>query len=126
MGNARTAAAAALLIAALVSLAGCAAGPPGYPGTPTATGQPLRVDGPAESGISAWSLGESLVVTTTGSGSCPVVPDIDEIDDDERRVYLHTSVPNAQGPCTADSSPRTFELDAGRNLTGFSVQITAD
>ncbi len=54
------------------------------------------------------------------------VPAIEKIDDDERRVSLPTSIPNAQGSCTADSAPRTFELDAGRDLTGVTVQAMAE
>lgn len=114
-----------ILFVALVSVAGCAAlTAPGYPGTPTASGQPLVVDAPAGSEVRAWADGDLLVVTTIGSGSCPRVPVIEKVDEDEQRLSVSTSVPNAQGACTADSSPRTFELDAGRDLTGFTVRVS--
>jgi len=116
-----------LLTALAISAAGCASlDAPGYPGAPTASGQPLVVDAPADSEISAWSDGDLLVVTTIGSGSCPVVPVIEEVDENARRVTLSTSIPNTQGACTADSSPRTFELDAGRDLAGFTVRVTGN
>ncbi len=123
---ARLAGALVIAVAAL-SVSGCSVPePPGYAGEPTATGLPLTVDGPPGSEIQAWVDRDALVVTTVGSGSCPVVPVITEIDEGERVVMLSTSIPNAQGACTADSSPRTFELDAGRDLEGFTVQVTAD
>ncbi|WP_230113790.1 hypothetical protein [Microbacterium oxydans] len=124
----RRATIAALVIATLaVSASGCAvAESPGYAGEPTAAGQPLTVDRTDGSDIRAWSAGDLLIVTTTGSGSCPSVPVIDEIDDGHQLVSLTTSVPYSQGACTSDSVPRTFELDAGRDLSGYTVQVAAD
>lgn len=114
-----------LLCTASVGMVGCApAEAPGYLGQPTTAGQPLPVVSEEGVGVQAWWTGETLIVTTVGSGSCPVVPAITEIDEVELTVVLSADIPNASGACTADSTPRTFELDAGRGLEGFTVQVT--
>lgn len=55
-----------------------------------------------------------------------LIPVLEEIDAETRRVALSTSIPNMQGPCTTDSVTRTFQLEAGRDLSGFTVQVTTD
>ncbi|WP_341940350.1 hypothetical protein [Microbacterium sp. LWH10-1.2] len=114
-----------LVCTAVVSLVGCAPTEvPGYLGEPTTAGQPLPVNVDEGAEVQAWWAGETLIVTTVGSGSCPVVPVIADVDEDKQTITLTTEILNSSGACTADSTPRTFELDAGRDLDGFTVQVT--
>ncbi|PYD00963.1 hypothetical protein B4U78_008215 [Microbacterium esteraromaticum] len=63
-------------------------------------------------------------MTTIGSGSCPTVPRLEHISESEKLIELSTSIPGRHGDCTADLAPRTFELDAARDVTGFAVSVT--
>jgi hypothetical protein len=118
-----------LAVALTFAVTSCVAEPiepslPGYAGTPTVSGSSLSVADDAETYVKAWAVEELLVVTTLGSGSCPWVPDLTAIDDAARSVSVTISVPNAEGNCTADESPRTFEIPAGRDLAGYAVEVT--
>jgi hypothetical protein len=99
---------------------------PGYGGEPTAIGEALVVEGVTGDQVRAWIMDDTLVVTTMGSGSCPLVPEVDDIDEERRVVALTTNVFDPTGSCTADLGPRTFELDTeGRDLSGFTVEVTS-
>ena len=126
-----TRAPAVLVVAALAVtlLVGCEAELPdrsggGYIGTPTAPGVPLAVSGVGPDVAQAWASGETLVVTTIGSGSCPSIPVVEGVDHDGKRVELLLEAPDGEGPCTADMGPTTFEFDQGRDLTGYTVEVT--
>jgi len=133
--SARRAAAVGVIVATVALVgSGCVASePPGYFGEPTMAGESLEVENsdgsqlPGDgSRLRAWSRGKQLIVTTNGSGSCPLIPVLEEIDAEKRQVSLSTSIPNLQGPCTTDSVFRTFELEAGRDLSGFTVQVATE
>lgn len=112
------------LVVCVLALAGCAiSSPPGYAGMPTNSGVELPVLG-ADNGVQAWSVDGTLVVTTFGSGSCPAVPTVQEVDAAHRLIVIAITVPNRAGPCTADSTPRTFDLAVGEDLDGFSIAVT--
>lgn len=121
----------ALFIAALTCgvASGCSSPaldqPPGVPGEPSNPGDALAVKSDLGERVSAWAKGNTLTVTTVGSGSCPIVPELQRISGSENLVELSTSIPGQHGNCTADLAPRTFEIDAGRDLTGFTVSVTS-
>ncbi|MGZ0069184.1 hypothetical protein [Microbacterium sp. Yaish 1] len=96
---------------------------PGYAGTPTAVGTPLSITSDG-SKVDAWAVGDLLVITTHGSGSCPWEPELVEINEEARHAAIEISVSNGDGPCTADMSPRTFEVHAGRDLTSYTLEVT--
>lgn len=64
------------------------------------------------------------MVTTVGSGSCPTVPGLEHINAGEKLIELSTSIPGRRGDCTADLAPRTFVIDAARDVTGFTGSVT--
>lgn len=125
--RARARALALMLAVSSGLLAACsgpaAPGAPGYAGEPTASGIALVVEGVGNESVRAWADGDLLIVTTHGSGSCPTVPQLESVNEGERTVSLSTSVPNSKGPCTADLAPHTFEFEAGRDLSGYAVQV---
>ena len=112
-------------------LAGCAqaeATPPGVAGEPSAPGLRLSVDGydddprgfPAP--VRAYADPGVLTVVTTGSGSCPAVAELVEVDQSTLTVVISISTwPRVE--CTADLAPRTFDLPVSQNLDGFSVTV---
>lgn len=116
-----------LVLGTITFMSGCASATlPGYAGEPTSSGEPLIVEGAAsDESIRAWAREDVLVITTIGSGSCPLVPALDKVDHDRELITVSTSIPNREGACTADSAPRTFELNGGRDLSGYAVQVTA-
>jgi hypothetical protein len=71
-----------------------------------------------------WARGSTLTVTTVGSGSCPTVPELERINAGEKVIELSTAIPGRHGDCTADLAPRTFVIDAPRDVTGFTVSVT--
>lgn len=97
---------------------------PGYPGEPTRSGEPLRVETDGDWDVRAGVSGHLLIVTTTGSGSCPFIPQLEQIDDAAEQVLLMTSTSKPGGPCTANVAPHTVELDMGRDVSGYTVHIT--
>lgn len=117
----------AMLTATVGPLVGCSTSTipetPGYPGEPTGTGVPLVVEGSDGESIQAWAREKLLIVTTFGSGSCPAVPRLERIEEDEAAALITITIPNRKGPCTADLAPRTFELEAGRDLNGYVVRV---
>lgn len=98
----------------------------GVRGEPTLTGQALVVTGidettdPLGPAVRAWYSDGNLVVTTLGSGSCPNIPEIEDIRDDTVTLTLESET---EGPCTADLSPTTFELPVDQDLAGFTVEV---
>ena len=96
----------------------------GYHGTPTAPGVPLTVSGVGPDVAQVWASGETLIVTSIGSGSCPLIPVVDGVDHAEKRVELVFETRDGEGPCTADMSPTTFEFDEDRDLAGYTVEVT--
>ncbi len=121
--------AAGLAIAAL-ALSACGPSEPdhgGVRGEPTLTGQALVVTGIDETDdglgptVRAWATDGYLVVTTLGSGSCPNIPEIDEITDDTVALSISS---DTEGPCTADLGPTTFELPVDQDLAGYTVDVT--
>ncbi|MEJ6555997.1 hypothetical protein PQI51_13295 [Microbacterium esteraromaticum] len=114
------------LVGAVAS--GCSTPPPerlpGSPGEPTNPGNALEVESELGQPVSVWARGSILTVTTIGSGSCPTVPRLEHISESEKLIELSTSIPGRHGDCTADLAPRTFELDAARDVTGFAVSVT--
>jgi hypothetical protein len=120
--------ASSVIVVAGCILTGCSqpTEAPGYGGEPTATGETLFVKGTTADRVRAWALDDTLIVTTMGSGSCPLVPEVHDIDDERQVIVLTTSVFDPTGSCTADLGPRTFDLDAeGRDLSGFTVEVTS-
>lgn len=113
------------------TLAGCSAGvvdeAPGRPGTPTAAGTPLALEGlPAGDdvipSIQAYGRGETLTIVTWGSTSCPVIPEIDDID--EVAAVAQISLSSAEDvPCTANHAARTFEFEVGTDASALTVAI---
>ncbi|ACZ30770.1 hypothetical protein Xcel_1747 [Xylanimonas cellulosilytica DSM 15894] len=105
---------------------------PGTAGVPSATGVPIRVeingvlvDETDLEATQAWNIGGKLVVTTYGSGSCPFVPEVTSVDEESRVISVKMTMAGGD-TCTADSRPRTFELDVDTDgdLDEFSVQMT--
>lgn len=127
----RRGSAVSLVIVGSVYVSGCSVPePPGYAGEPTASGEMLTVEGVVGEEVAwgtpvrAWARDDLLVITTIGSGSCPLVPELEKVDPERQRITISTSVPGKDGPCTADSVPRTFEFDAGGDLRGYTVEVT--
>lgn len=108
---------------------GCSSSPPerlpGSPGEPSNPGFALVVESELGQPVSVWARGSTLTVTTVGSGSCPTVPELEHISASEKSIELSTSMPGRHGDCTADLAPRTFEIDAARDVTGFTVSVTS-
>lgn len=117
----------ALICVGALATSGCAPeAVPGHAGEPTVAGEPLHVENPKGWDVRAWADGETLVVTTEGSGSCPYVPTIDEVDQERHQVAISVSMHNPDGACSDDLVMRTFDLDAGRSLVGYAVQVSID
>lgn len=123
---------AAGLAAAALALSACGSSEPGHGGVqgePTLTGQALLVTGIEEStdvmgpAVRAWATDGYLVVTTLGSGSCPSIPQIEDIGDDTLTL---TVTSDYEGPCTADLGPTTFELPVDQDLAGYTVDVRSE
>ncbi|WP_396642734.1 hypothetical protein [Microbacterium sp.] len=126
----RTTLVAVGLAVAALALSACGPSEPdhgGVRGEPTLTGQALVVTGIEEStdgmgpAVRAWATDGYLVVTTLGSGSCPNIPEIDDITDDTVSLSISSET---EGPCTADLGPTTFELPVDQDLAGYTVDVT--
>ena len=121
-----------LMFGVLMGLSACASHPssgslessaPGYQGMPTTLGTSLTVHG--SDTVRAWAIEGSLVVTTLGPSSCPVIPEVDGVDSEAGLIRI-TLTGDFTGPCTADEKPRTFEFAIDGDLGGFVVEVTAD
>lgn len=98
---------------------------PGYFGNPTLTGTPLDLIGDPPEGMTAIAHGPVLVITTVGSGSCPWVPAVDSIDDEQMVISVELTAWGIAGECTADSAPRTFELPMDRDVSQYVLRVSA-
>ncbi|WP_343998541.1 hypothetical protein [Microbacterium paludicola] len=120
----------AAVTATALLLTGCAPSGgqlPGTPGASPAPGSRLDVAGYEDSpalpaAVQAYAASEILTVITTGSSSCPAVPEITDVRPDEQLVILTISSWQAEF-CTADLAPRTFTFDVGRDLRSFTVEV---
>ncbi|WP_336625010.1 MULTISPECIES: hypothetical protein [unclassified Microbacterium] len=121
-----------LLVLALFGLSACTSYPssgslqssaPGYQGMPTAQGIPLTVRG--SDTVQARAIEGSLFITTLGPSSCPIIPEVDDVDSEDELVRI-TLTGDFAGPCTADEKPRTFEFAIDGDLVGFVVEVTVD
>lgn len=118
--------------ASVLVLAGCGtpASPlPGVAGEPTEVGRELPVLGLDESsalgpGIRAYESPGGLTVVTEGSSSCPEVPELVDVDSSRKVIEISVHTLGAEGSCTADSSPRTFELEVAGDLSSYVVEAT--
>lgn len=122
-----------LCVGSALLLSGCGAADeplPGVAGEPSpAPGASLEVidsdgetSGSSEPRVQAFATDESLLVVTIGSLSCPTIPEITDIDTKGRVVSLSLTPWDAE-LCTADLSPRTFDLPVGQDLNGYSVEV---
>lgn len=117
--------------ALMMLMSGCSAAPaepPGDPGEPADPGTRLEVRGYEDepnspASVRAYASDESLVVITSGSSSCPSIPEILAVESEKQVVEIALTAWPAD-VCTADLAPRTFTLDAARDLTGFTVEVT--
>ncbi|MFL0410104.1 hypothetical protein ACH0AH_02900 [Microbacterium paludicola] len=120
----------ATVAAAGLLLTGCAPSGgqlPGTPGASPAPGSRLDVAGyedspPLPAAVQAYEEAGVLTVITTGSSSCPAVPEVADVRPDEQLVIL-TITPWRAEFCTADMAPRTFTFDVGRDLRSFTVEV---
>ena len=112
-------------------LAGCVQAeetPPGVAGEPSTPGLRLFVDGYEDdprgfpAAVRAYVDPGVLTVVTTGSGSCPDVAELVEVDPSTLTVVISISTwPRVE--CTADLVPRMFVLPVSQNLDGFSATV---
>jgi hypothetical protein len=120
----------AVVAAAVLLLTGCSTSGEQIPGTPGASPAPgtrLDVAGyedspPLPAAVQAYEESGVLTLITTGSSSCPAVPEIADVRPDEQLVILTISSWQAEF-CTADMAPRTFTFDVGHDLRSFTVEV---
>lgn len=115
-----------------VTTAACAAneGPlgsaPGTIATPDGLQHELTVVGAPQHDVRAWAVGQALVVTTRGLASCPWVPTVAEIDAPNSRILIEVQAFGVDGPCTTAEGEATFELEIGRDVSDYVVEVAGE
>lgn len=104
---------------------------PGVRGEPADPGPELRVLRSEEPTVPDESTkvflrDGGLTVVTFGSSSCPDIPEIGLVDA-PRQVIVLNIIATMRGDelCTADLSPRTFDLDVPGDLSSYAVELAS-